>query len=774
MSQLAGPEQPSQEAQPNQVEEHTSRVRIRVEAPPGVRVRIIIEKDGNPARPDDQVEAIIEATGTVEVLSGSESALQPLVALFQGRKVGLKDRFGAAARNVWHYALEKVNWEVALVLAALLVYLLIRVVRLPDFPIFFFTDEAVNTVDAADFVRDGFRGYDRQFFPTFFQNDQHYNLSTSVYAQVIPYLLFGKSVWVTRGTSALLSLLAGAAVGLMFLKVYKRPYAWAAVLILSATPVWFLHSRTAFEYPMLVTFYACFLYFYLSYRNGKPNQLYPALIMGALAFYSYAPGQVVVVATGLGLLIVDFRYHLQNRATTLRGLGLLVVLALPLVRFLLTHPNENVHHLAVLNSYWLRDLPPLEKARLYAREYLSGLYPLYWYVPDNGGLVRHVMKGYGYLLWYTLPFSALGMLVSLRNIRKPIYRVPLIALLAAPTGAALVKIGVTRALVIVIPAAILTGLGLSVALEWLERRMRLSRLVVTIPLLIGMLGINFNMLKDALLNGPLWYNNYGLSGMQYGANQIFREIDAYLAENPGAKLLFSPAWTNGADNVVRFFYPGDPPFKISSIGEYFNEHLPLDDTMVFVMTVQEYQQVIESRKFTGVLVDRVVPYPDGSPGFYFTRLNYISSIDAILDQERKQRKILQQADVTIANKPAQVSYSFLDMGSIDQLFDRDEDTLVRTMEANPFVLGVIFQQPLMVSGLDVKIGGTPTRLLVSMKDSQGTVVWGDETTVEGNPAPRTISLSAPQAVAASTVLVEVRSLDAEEPTHVHVWEVTFR
>jgi len=68
------------------------------------------------------------------------------------------------------------------------------------FPIYFFTDEAVQTVLAADFIRDHFVNYAHEFLPTYFPNSSFYNLSVSVYLQIVPYLLLGRSIFVTRAT----------------------------------------------------------------------------------------------------------------------------------------------------------------------------------------------------------------------------------------------------------------------------------------------------------------------------------------------------------------------------------------------------------------------------------------------------------------------------------------------------------------------------------------------------------------------------------------------
>ena len=80
--------------------------------------------------------------------------------------------------------------EMALFTLAIGLYLSTRLIGLANFPIYFFTDEAVQTVMAEDFVHDGLRNYEDELLPTYFNKGSTYNLSSvSVYLQVIPYLV---------------------------------------------------------------------------------------------------------------------------------------------------------------------------------------------------------------------------------------------------------------------------------------------------------------------------------------------------------------------------------------------------------------------------------------------------------------------------------------------------------------------------------------------------------------------------------------------------------
>lgn len=657
---------------------------------------------------------------------------------------------------------------------SLLTYLSTRLVGLVNFPIYFFTDEAVNTVLAADFVRDHFHNYDGDLFPTFFINGGQYNLGPSVYLQIIPYLIAGKSVWVTRGTAALATLIAAISVSLALRGIFNIRFWWAGALVLSVIPAWFLHSRTAFETSLMVSFYAAFLFFYLLYRYRRaPGYLYIALVFGALTFYTYSPGQMVMLVSGVLLFISDIRFHLKNWRTGLIGGGVLLLLALPYIRFILTRGSANYQHLALLGSYLISDISLLGKVQRFTLEYLKGLNPAYWFLPNTVDLSRHLMKGYGHLSWFTFPFALIGLGSCLKHFRSSAHRAVIIALLAAPSGAALVQLGITRALVMVIPLAILITLGLSIVLEWLIQR-AWSRVVLSVGLFGLLTGYNIFMLRDALVNGPTWYTHYGLSGMQYGASQVFGEIKAYLVRSPDTKIILTPTWANGTDVVARFFLPDNSNASLGGIDGYIFEHKPLDANTLFILTPEEYQRMLDSKKFTDVKIEKVMAYPDGSPGFYFLRFRYVDQIDAILAAEKEARRALISQDVVVAGRPAVVRYSMLDMGSITNLFDGNPDTLARTLEANPMVVELSFPQPRSLRGITLRVGGTATEVKVSLQmPGNGQPMVYDQTFAQ-TPENKNASIDFGGIYPVTLMHLEVKSIYDGEPAHVHLWEMTLR
>lgn len=742
-----------------------SKLTIRAEIPAGTRLSITVE-----AREADNVSVVSKSYEPIaeEQTASSIDTIRPAASKIQWQKVG------ASLRNWLQSRTQKQISEGVLFALALALYLITRLVGLTDFPIYFFTDEAAQTVLAADLVRDGFYNAQKVFLPTYFYNGYQYNLSTSVYVQLIPYLLFGKSIWVTRGVCVLITLLAAICVGLTIHRIFRLPHGWAATLLLSTTPVWFLHSRTAFETGLATTFFAAFICFYLLYRTSSPHYLFPAILFAALTFYSYSPARVVITLTAVLLLLSDLRYHWQQRRTVLTGIGFALLLALPFIRFEIEYQGEDIQHLKVLSSYWVSDIPLYKKLGTYLLEYGRGFNPFYWYLPNRLEMDRHTMKGYGHLSILTLPFVMLGLGLAIRYTKRPAYRTVLIALLVAPSGAALVAIGVTRALFIVIATSLLAALGICSLAQWLQTRWQRAHTLVALMIFCPLAIFNIWMTRDALTNGPLWYTDYGLGGMQYGAKQLFGEIKTYLKEHPDTEMIVSPSWANGTDTIARFFFDYPFPFQMGSIVGHITELKPLSEKTLFVIIPEELQQVYSSGKFTDIRIEKTLPYPNGKPGFYFIRLRYVDNIEEILAQEKAARLILQEGKVLINNQLVKVKYSFLDMGSIDNVFDGDPETLLRTAEANPLEIQLEFTQPQTVQVADVRIGGVPTRVTFELylQGQKTPLLFTQE--AEETPDPRTITLNFRRSLSVERVNILVHSIRDREPAHVHLWEVSFK
>ena len=157
----------------------------------------------------------------------------------------------------------KLRSNTALILfwLGLVLYLLTRLIALDKFPIYFFSDEAIQTMTARDLVSRGLFGGDGSFLPVYFENGGQYNLSLSVWLQVLITWL-PNSVWLTRGLPAVLSLVFPLCGGLYLRDHLQARFWWLTPYLVSVIPAWFLHSRTAFETTLGASLYCLFLFLY--------------------------------------------------------------------------------------------------------------------------------------------------------------------------------------------------------------------------------------------------------------------------------------------------------------------------------------------------------------------------------------------------------------------------------------------------------------------------------------------------------------------------------
>jgi hypothetical protein len=702
--------------------------------------------------------------------------------------------------------LQSLGPEWLLFLAAAAVYALVVGTGITRYPIYFFTDEAVHMNMAAYFIHNHFQNYYHEFLPTFFSMQGWMN-GTSVYVQVLPYLLFGKSILVTRLVSAAITLLGAIALGLMLKRTFKIVYSWAGILLLLITPAWFLHARTAFEYAEVASFYSLFLYFYSRYRDGDLRAFYAALVAGALAFYTHGLGQVLMGVTGAALFLVDFRYHLHpdRRKTLLLGLGLAVLLLLPFLRYFLAHSNEFVEQVQRRDSYWTNgNLTILQKVGEFIGQYLYGLSPQYWYFHNSVDIERHIMKGYGNGLWVTLPFAVIGLVQSIRRIRQFPYRIALIAFFAAPVPASIVAIGMPRMLWMSIPLALFTALGLSACLEWLESR-RKSLAHWLPPAVFALLTLtSLYILRDALVNGPTWFEDYGLYGMQYGAQQVFEDtLLPDLEMNPDLRYVVSPSWANGAENFTDFFIPqalqsrvsfGQPIDLVDGLERIANPQIVITTdnrttilqlhvrpagfpaNLRFVVTSNEYDKLLKDAKFTDIRVYKTIPFPDGTPGFYVLSLEPVGNIADILAAEHLKNRMPVEDSLQLNGQLIRVLHSPFGSGDLEAVFDHDPNTLASVLEANPFTFDLYPTTPMSLHGVSIQTGSLDDfTVTVSLYAPGAATPIVYSKTYQGLPPDPRVSLTFDRGPAWSARIdIEIKDNRSGETSQIHVRTIEFK
>jgi len=224
--------------------------------------------------------------------------------------------------------------------------------------------------------------------------------------------------------------------------------------------------------------------------------------------------------------------------------------------------------------------------------------------------------------------------------------------------------------------------------------------------------------------------------------------------------------------LARFFFEEPLPFEMGSIDTYMFEKREIEPDKIFILIPEEMDRVNKSNKFTNIQVFKTLDYPNGEPGFYWITLEYSENIEQILAAEKAERQKLNTAELIDSDGHRwKVSYPMLDMGKIEDLFDGDRTSLVRTFEANPMKLDITPATSLRVSEITVRIGGTASTLEIRVTPSDGseTVVL-NEVVPESNDI-RDILFELPKPMTVSNLSISVLNTNDLEPSHVHVWEI---
>ncbi|TAH54192.1 MAG: hypothetical protein EYC68_00260 [Chloroflexota bacterium] len=656
---------------------------------------------------------------------------------------------------------------------SLLVYAFTRFYKLDEFPISFLGDEAVVVTLARNLLQNGFHDPKLGWFPLYFDFFFVVNPLISVYLQAAALEFFGVSITVARAASALLTVFGAIAVALTLKKFFNARYWWSAILFLAITPTWFLHSRTAFDTVTATALYAIFIFCYLLYRYRSPRYVFAIVLSAAAMFYSYPAAQLVLALTAALLAISDIRFHLKNLRWWLFAAPLIAIVLLPYVRFVLAHPDESWYHLRSVNSYVVRDIPISEKVTGFIARYAQGISPLYWFLPNEVDLMRHRMKDYGLLPLWILPLLVVGIGVCIARFRESKYRVLLIALVSAPVAAALVDVLILRLLSFVIPVTLLAVLGMEYLLERFAKRIQPQVISVVLLALLSFGGIW--MTRDALVNGPTWFQQYDLYGMQWGAKQLFQVLQQVRENSPKSPIILTSSWANGTEQFIEFFMPNDKLIQTRTIDAWIENQEPLSRNTIFVMTPEELDTARASGKFQEPQFVWQLDYPNGERGFEIVRMAYVQNIDEIFQAEKQARAKPVTEVIKVNGENITLTHSQFDSGSAQNMFDGDSYTLARGREANPLLLDIEFPTPRPLSQLRASFGQMSFTITVSLyaPNSDQPVVYS-QTDRTNAPIPEvTIDFENPPAEV-QRVKIEIEHLDSPGEAKIHVRELEIK
>lgn len=673
----------------------------------------------------------------------------------------------------------------ALTLLGLLLYIVTHFYRLASFPTFFFCDEAFVGVATRKLINDHFWNEQGIFLPLYWEKAPgRWVPQIFIYFALLPTLLWPRSVEALRAITGVIGLLtAGTAQFACMRALNWRRFGWLPLYLLSVIPVLFLHSRLAFETTQAIFFYLMMLSFYVCYIRLHPGYGIGVLISALALWYSHWSGTIVCSVCIALLLVSDIRLHLRRWRWTM-GYGLLFLLAMtPLFVWYRQVPGGLDQQLSALhggsNPF---DAALLEPLRAGWHRYLAAIDPRYWFIAWNdGNQLRHLWRDRPLISqWCAIPL-AIGLLGCIIRSRDSFYRALPLALLAGATPVFVVDSHIQRVFYLLAPFVLIVIYGIEVLVSIAQRLLRWARpsyVASCLALMLSTQGII--MLKEAIVDAPVWFRQYGLYGIPWGATQLYEDaIPSLLAQNPTIKLVPSSDWANGADIFPHFFLK--PAFLERIVSPPFNILLPkvgqtIPQDYLFAMVKSERDRVTESGKFKPLQTILSIPYPDNSEGFTFSRLQYVDNIDTIITEERSRinQPIVEQMELW--GRPATITYSRLDMGIISAIADGKKSTVARGLSANPFVIDITFTEPLLmrrlhgvffpmdlewegevfgVNGAEIGRARAGTPMVNYSTDTECELIFGDE----------------PASVQRLRLSIRDTRFSADDDTHIHVREL---
>ena len=154
-------------------------------------------------------------------------------------------------------------------------------------------------------------------------------------------------------------------------------------------------------------------------------------------------------------------------------------------------------------------------------------------------------------------------------------------------------------------------------------------------------------------------------------------------------------------------------------------------------------------------------------------MRYTEDAEEIFEEERETRKRPITDEVLIEGQVVMIQHPLLDMGEVENLFDGDTFTMIRTYEANPVLIAITFPEPRTISGLSLTTGTMDIILTVRLFDEEMDELITYSQNYTDLPNDPTVDLTFDQgSIEASSIEIEILGLLEEPSVKIHIRELT--
>jgi 4-amino-4-deoxy-L-arabinose transferase-like glycosyltransferase len=591
-----------------------------------------------------------------------------------------------------------------------------------------------------------------------------------------PLLAFaGLSYWSLKLASVLVSLLT-----LVFTYLFARELVddWFALLTTAIAGVssWLLIFSRLGNFPIAVPLVVMADLWLLArfVRTQSRWDLFWCSLVAALGLYIYPQTFILPLAIVLTLIALRWLGHKVQWSSVFSMIAVIVAASLPWLFFIFLKSPESwfegyvggkltdaQHGLPImlgnivnsLGAFHIRgdDVSRTNPAGLPHLDLLSGLLFLlgfaFWMSPSRRRWLPLIM----------IPFLVLQF--------------PSILVLANPHE----NPSATRTLGIAPIAYLLCASGLwmlaQMALKLFSRR---TAFIASMIVFLLITAINGQRYFDTYIHG-LPYHNTPIAGLAADyANRLPPGTNVYLVDC---------CWDGGMPEPKGMRYS---MFRPSELNELKSNDLTcglLDGLRQPAVLIWSERRDLPSDNLADC-ADKLTPQTyyslQGLPIFRAASLGAGGAVTAVINPEPvapTAPKGLMASQAILDEVPVTVYHSALDMGQVSDIFDSNNDSLIRGAEDNPFVVEIHFEHMRKLGVLDITLG-TMNHFLVKVM-----ITYDDDTTAEVSgdysqlPSDPTVTLELPVLDKFVKILhIEIEDI-REQPAegyHIHVREISVR
>lgn len=413
----------------------------------------------------------------------------------------------------------KISLSRILLVLILILGFFLRTHKLDSVPSGFFADEASIGYNAYQLLNTGKDEYDTSF-PVFFRSFGDYRPPLGAYS-AIPFVAIGglneSSIRLPSALYGLIAIITMYFIGKEISSNKSRSFGLITALV-TATMPWLIHyNRTGFEFTIYVSLFIVTIFLLLKVASDK-FFIIPAFIVASLTLYTYQPARLLLPLLLLGSLFVYRKIYLLHKSSTIGGLLLFFILAIPIILSFLNGQGFARFNMVSIFSAKLSIEQGILRS---AQNYFIQLSPSYFITGEPTFITRHFVGGLTPLLITTLPFLLIGLIHTFFIVKKnKSAQLLMLWLIMYPiAGAVTADAPFTSRSVIGAPLfGILISLGIRTTVLCAKKFINsyiLTPIIVFVILLNLALFTKFYFTQYPLYSSDFW-------GWQYGPKEIVR------------------------------------------------------------------------------------------------------------------------------------------------------------------------------------------------------------------------------------------------------------